>query len=81
MMLKNLGLATLLVATPAIAGEVTGTGESTPVRSGAANSVCAYSGLNDDGAGPSQLVQSYGMLVAAFGQGSAMSPGIACRGN
>ncbi len=61
-------LALLAVATPALAGEITGTGESTPIRSGTANSICAYSGLNDDGLGPSTLVQAYGVIVAALGQ-------------
>ncbi|NJC05803.1 hypothetical protein GGQ97_001596 [Sphingomonas kaistensis] len=80
---KHLMIVTVLIATPALAGEVTGTGESTPIRSGAASSICAYSGLNDDGLGPSTLVQSYGQIRAAFGGPAPFrgSPGTSCRGN
>jgi hypothetical protein len=78
-----LAIVTLVAATPAIAGEITGTGESTPVQSGRASSICAFSGLNDDGFGPSTLVQSYGAWVAALGRPNVPfpSPGQACRGN
>lgn len=69
-----------VAGSPALAGEVTGTGESTPIRSGVASSICAFSGLNDDGAGPSSLVQSYGQIVRAFGKPSS-GPGTSCRGN
>lgn len=80
---KHLTIVALVVGTPALAGEVTGTGESTPIRSGVAQSICAYSGLNDDGLGPSTLVQSYGQIRAAFGGPAPFygSPGTSCRGN
>ena len=80
---KHLMIVTVMIATPALAGEVTGTGKSTPIRSGVASSICAYSGLNDDGLGPSTLVQSYGQIRAAFGGPAPMngSPGTSCRGN
>ena len=77
-----LAAAVVAIASPAVAGEITGTGEQTPIESGGvASSSCAYSGLNDNGAGPSTLVQSYGMIVSAFGQPSPGIPGTACRGN
>jgi len=79
--MKWLATVTLCLAAPAIAGEVTGTGEYTPVNGYVASSICSFSGLNDDGAGPSSLVQSYGAYVAAFGPHFSPSPGIACRGN
>jgi len=78
-----LALAALAAATPAIAGEITGSGDPTPIRNGVASSVCAYSGLNDDGLGPSSQVQAYGMFARAFGGGNipVSNPGISCRGN
>lgn len=79
--LKWLAVVTLALSTPAIAGEVTGRGEDTPIRSGVASSICAFSGQNDDGAGPNSQVQAYGAFIAAFGPGHFPSPGIACRGN
>lgn len=80
---KHLMVVTMMIATPALAGEVTGTGASTPIRSGTANSICAYSGLNDDEAGPSTLVQAYGQIRAAFGGRAPFNglPGTSCRGN
>lgn len=54
MMKSRFGLAmasaTLLIgltASAALAGEVTGTGEPTPVKSYVMHSICAFSGLND----------------------------------
>lgn len=80
---KHLLIVTLVFASPALAGEITGTGESTPIRSGVASSICAYSGLNDDGHGPSTQVQSYGALRASFGGPAPFNgiPGTSCRGN
>ncbi len=76
-----LAAAVVAIASPAFAGEITGTDEPTPIESrGVASSVCAYSGLNDDGLGPSSMIQSYGMFVRAFGQ-SFPGPGTSCRGN
>lgn len=69
-----------VAGSPAFAGEITGTGESTPIRSHVARSICAFSGLNDDNSGPSSLVQSYGQIVAAFGK-PPTGPGTSCRGN
>ncbi|RST29921.1 hypothetical protein HMF7854_03090 [Sphingomonas ginkgonis] len=76
-----LTFAALAAATPALAGEVTGTGSPTPIDSFRAHSLCAFSGLNDDGLGPSSLVQAYGMFIKVGGPGSALSPSIGCRGN
>ena len=74
--------AVVVVASPAFAGEITGSGAVTPIESrGVASSACAYSGLNDDGAGPSTHVQAYGMLVRAMGQPYPGVPGDSCRGN
>ena len=71
----------IVLASPAIAGEVTGNDTITPIKSrGVASSACAFSGLNDDGLGPSSTIQAYGMFVRAFGQ-SLPGPGTGCRGN
>ncbi|MES2905400.1 MAG: hypothetical protein V4696_14545 [Pseudomonadota bacterium] len=81
--MKKMLAACVLISSPAWAGEVTGTGESTPIRNGVANSICAFSGLNDDGAGPNPAVQSYGQQVAFF-RGRAPFhgiPGISCNGS
>lgn len=74
----------LAIASPALAGEITGNGKFTPVHDYTASSICAFSGYNDtpgeDGFGQ---VQAYGMLVKAFGgfaPGYASHPGQACRG-
>jgi hypothetical protein len=76
-------VAALTAAAPAMGGEVTGNGKDTPIRDGVANSICAFSGQNDDGAGPNSHVQNYGVLVAALGRANVASPppGISCRGN
>jgi hypothetical protein len=80
---------TLLVAAlgagSAFAGEVTGTGKSLePLH---ANSICAYSGLNDRvaGEGPvDERVQSFGWVVKdiihAGGSPIGGVPGTECRG-
>lgn len=82
--MKWLAATTLCLAAPAMAGEVNGNGDSTPIRDGVASSICAFSGLNDDGLGPSSQVQAWGALVASVrGAGNVVghpSPGIACRG-
>lgn len=77
-------MAALALATPALAGEITGEGSFTPVHYYTASSICSFSGYNDtpgqDGFGQ---VQSYGMLVKAFGgfpPGFVDHPGQACRG-
>ncbi len=77
-----LAATAVAVASPASAGEVTGNGDPTPIESrGVASSACAYSGLNDDGAGPNTHVQSYGMFQRAMGMPTVPNPGISCRGN
>jgi hypothetical protein len=77
----------------ALAGEVKGpptggpeTTDYTAARENA-NSVCAYSGLNDnpgstDPHNPGGRVQSYGYsAVRNGGKANVPSPGVACRGN
>ena len=74
-----------LTAGSALAGEITGTGKSLePLH---ANSICAYSGLNDDplgldpSNGPPGRVQSYGQDVRmGLIDPRAFNPGDACRG-
>lgn len=72
-----------LSAGAALAGEITGTGKSLePLH---ANSICAYSGLNDDPTGshdgPPGRVQSYGQDVKmGFIDPRQFNPGDACRG-
>jgi hypothetical protein len=65
----------------AFAGEVTGTGRSLePLH---ANSICAYSGLNDKVAGEGDLtsrVQSYGQVVRGLQGALKGIPGTECRG-
>lgn len=48
-----------------------------------ANSICSYSGLNDDPSHPTEggRVQSYGQIVAAGGKAFAPSPGLLCNGH
>lgn len=77
-------LALVALASPALAGEITGNGKFTPVHYHQASSICSFSGYNDTpGLDGFEQVQSYGMLVRAFGgfdPGSLMHPGVACRG-
>jgi hypothetical protein len=73
-----------LSAGPALAGEVTGNGKSTAAPANA-NSICAFSGQNDDPTGETQgppgRVQSYGQDVKmGFADPRAFNPGDACRG-
>lgn len=81
--LKKLAAFCVFLSSPVWAGEVTGGGDSTPIRDGTASSICAFSGLNDDGAGPNSMVQSYGMIRAAFRGRAPFEgiPGDACVGN
>lgn len=78
-----LAIIAAIAATPAIAGEVNGNGDPTPINAYTANSICAFSGLNDDGAGPNPLVQSYGQIIAAFSGRAPFHgiPGSECKGN
>jgi hypothetical protein len=72
-----------LSAGAALAGEITGTGKSLePLH---ANSICAYSGLNDDPTGetdgPPGRTQSFGQDVKmGFIDPREFNPGDACRG-
>lgn len=62
---------TAMLAGPALAqGQV----ERGPAH---ANSICSFSGLNDD---PGR-VQSYGQIVKAGGKAFAPSPGLLCNGH
>lgn len=91
-----LGIATLLVCFSvgsALAGEVKGTGEANAGPANA-NSICVFSGLNDDPGAPLSLdfavapngpgghTQNWGQLVSVFGvPGNAeFNPGASCRG-
>ena len=80
----NLMVVCVLMSSPAWAGELTGNGNPTPIKSrGVASSICAFSGLNPEGDGPSALVQSYGQIRAALGGPAPFAglPGDECRGN
>ena len=67
-----------LSAGSAFAGEITGTGASTPIRAGVAASECAFSGLDDPDADPFTHTQSFGQLVRMFGPMGGV-PGVACN--
>jgi hypothetical protein len=83
-LLGALAAAAALAAAPALAGEVTGNG--TPTQGPAhANSVCAFSGLNDNPEGapgnPPGKVQNYGhtmqlldLVAKLFNPGDACNP-------
>ncbi|MGH2477087.1 MAG: hypothetical protein ACRDIL_17655 [Candidatus Limnocylindrales bacterium] len=79
------GLALSLSAGAVLAGEVTGNGRTLePLH---ANSICAYSGLNDKTAGEGDLTsrtQSWGQDVSGAAKegihGFGGVPGQACRG-
>jgi hypothetical protein len=77
--------ASLLVAGPAFAGEVTGPpGKDTvkPKDMSHPNSICAFSGLNDYVQGPIDfLAQAFGIDVWLYGADPRdFNPGDACRG-
>ena len=82
------GLVLSLSAGAALAGEVTGNGKSLePLH---ANSICAYSGQNDDPTGidpnngPPGRVQSWGQLpkeTRDFLTSIGVTPGIECNGH
>lgn len=69
-----------LVAAPALAK---GPPENPGVETGTdhANSICAFSGLNDEPDDPVEggRVQSYGQIVKAGGKAEVPSPGFACN--
>lgn len=87
--LRALGVAMLLLsisAASALAGEVTGNGKDTKGPANA-NSICVFSGQNDDPLGldpengPPGRTQSYGQDVrAGFIDPREFNPGDACRG-
>lgn len=80
--LKIAGAATLALAVPASAGEVTGNGGDTPIDGHIAASICSFSGLNDDSLPTSDRVQAYGMIIRSLGGGwQPFGPGSSCRGN
>ncbi len=87
MTLACLGSAALIVAGAGVAtaGEVTGNGKSTPIREGVSNSICSFSGLNNDPVPDAPgRTQSYGQGVrAGFKEapGSVFHPGAACNGH
>jgi hypothetical protein len=76
-----------LTASAALAGEITGNGKTLePLH---ANSICAYSGQNDDplgldpNNGPGGRTQNWGSLPKAtrdFLTSISSNPGLACRG-
>ena len=93
---RALSAALLLIALSAgsvLAGEVTGTGDATAGPANA-NSICVFSGLNDDPDAPLSLdfavapngpggwTQNWGQLVSTFGiPGNApFNPGASCGG-
>jgi hypothetical protein len=66
-----------LGAGSALAGEITGTGEPTPIRE-RAQSECAFSGLNDDNLPTDAISQSFGQIVKVDGPLGGV-PGFACN--
>lgn len=77
-----LAAAVLILATPAIAGEINGNGGPAQGASHA-SSECAYSGLNDTPWDPMGLVQTFKTFWNIFGfilPGDPYHPGQACRG-
>jgi hypothetical protein len=87
--LQALGAALLLLSMSvgaALAGEVTGNGKDTPAPAHA-NSICVFSGQNDDPTGqnpengPPGRTQAFGQDVRnGFIDPAAFNPGDACRG-
>ena len=82
LLVTGLGSVALVAmgTTSAFAGEVTGNGKSTQGPANA-QSICAYSGLNDDQEEAPGRTQSYGQIVRSGGKGFAPSPGVACNGH
>jgi hypothetical protein len=81
-MAVGLGSAALVVmgSSAASAGEVTGNGDPTqgPAH---ANSICVFSGLNDDTEEEPGRTQSYGQVVRAGLKDLVPGPGVACNGH
>ena len=70
-----------MLAGPAMAGEVTGNGKSTPIRDHVAASICSFSGLDDPDPDFFERTQSYGQAVRLGFKSFAPSPGVACNPN
>jgi len=71
---------TALTASPAFAGEITGNGKPTPIKTrGTASSLCAFSGLNDQQQGQTVTrTQNWGQdIVTGIIEGPP--PGIGCN--
>ena len=68
-----------MMAGPALAGEITGKGKSTAAPANA-NSICAFSGLDDPDADSFGRTQSFGQFVRMGEKDAHPSPGQACRG-
>lgn len=85
-----LGTAVLLAGVSvasALAGEVTGKGDPTPINEGRANSICSFSGLNDGNPPPGRTaahVQNWGQIPKVERDAMALEgfhPGDACNGH
>lgn len=88
------GSAALLIALSAgsvLAGEVTGTGEPTPINGYIMHSICAFSGLNDGNPPPGRTaehVQNWGQIpkevrdfITANPSEEAAHPSVGCNGH
>ncbi|WP_052668506.1 hypothetical protein [Nitriliruptor alkaliphilus] len=72
----------LTLGTAAHAGEITGTGEDTPIRDYTANSLCAFSGLNDHTGFFEGKTQNWGQIPKEFRdilRAEGESPGVLCN--
>jgi hypothetical protein len=81
-------LALSLSAGTVLAGEITGNGKSTPIRTYLMSSICAFSGYNDDPeiepGRTAAHVQSWGQIPKAdrdFLSTIGLHPGDACNGH
>lgn len=77
-------LMVVVMAGTASAGEITGTGKSTPIRDHVAASICSFSGLDDaddDGFGRTQSWGQLSKADRAFLTAIGFSPGKACNPN
>ncbi len=81
--LKKLVVAFVVISSPAWAGEVNGNGGDTPIAGYVANSICAFSGLQDGNPPfPSTQVQNWGAIVASLGGLPTFpGPGVRCNGH
>lgn len=75
-------LMVVALAGTASAGEITGTGESTPIRDHVAASICSFSGLDDADDDGFDRTQSWGQIPKAFRDvltAAGLHPGDACN--